>query len=152
MLPEKEHLFKKQLSKHSTGAYIELFREVRSSFEAVLTSGKTATEDRHRDRSVTFSAKIEELERDKLKLTEELLKGKIRADRAEKDLDQLKRAISALRQQDSQKMALISHYKIVTIKCLEEANGALQKFMLSRLDSGVENLGIQLDQGWVDLA
>ena len=34
-LPEKQHLFKKQLSKHSIGAYRELYREVGVSFEAV---------------------------------------------------------------------------------------------------------------------
>lgn len=32
--PEKEHLFKKQLSKHSVGAYMELCRDVGRSFEA----------------------------------------------------------------------------------------------------------------------
>ena len=36
ILPEKEHLFKKHLSKHSIGAYRELCREVGVSFEAVL--------------------------------------------------------------------------------------------------------------------
>ena len=36
-LPEKQHLFKKQLSKHSIGAYRELCREVGVSFEAVPT-------------------------------------------------------------------------------------------------------------------
>lgn len=36
-LPEKEHLFKKQLSKHSVGAYRTLCREVGVSFEAVRT-------------------------------------------------------------------------------------------------------------------
>jgi len=36
MLPEKEHLFKKHLSKHSIGAYRELCRGVGTSFEAVL--------------------------------------------------------------------------------------------------------------------
>ena len=35
MLPEKTYLFKKQLSKHSTGAYRELCRGVGVSFEAV---------------------------------------------------------------------------------------------------------------------
>jgi hypothetical protein len=34
-LPEKEHLFTKQLSKHSTGAYTELCRGVGVSFEAI---------------------------------------------------------------------------------------------------------------------
>ena len=37
-LPEKDHLFKKQLSKHSIGAYRALCREVGVSFEAVLTT------------------------------------------------------------------------------------------------------------------
>ena len=36
ILPEKEHLFKKHLSKHSIGAYRELCRGVDVSFEAVL--------------------------------------------------------------------------------------------------------------------
>ena len=36
--PEKEHLFKKHLSKHSIGVYMELWREVSVSFEAVLAS------------------------------------------------------------------------------------------------------------------
>jgi hypothetical protein len=36
MLPEKEHLFKKHLSKHSIGAYRELCRGVGVSFDAVL--------------------------------------------------------------------------------------------------------------------
>lgn len=37
-LPEKQHLFKKQLSKHSVGAYRALCREVGVSFEAVPTT------------------------------------------------------------------------------------------------------------------
>ena len=36
ILPEKEYLFKKHLSKHSIGAYRELCRGVGLSFEAVL--------------------------------------------------------------------------------------------------------------------
>jgi hypothetical protein len=35
VLSEKRHLFTKQLSKHSVGAYMELCREVGKSFEAV---------------------------------------------------------------------------------------------------------------------
>lgn len=35
-LPEMQHLFQKQLSKHSVGAYRELCRGVDVSFEAVL--------------------------------------------------------------------------------------------------------------------
>jgi len=37
-LPEKNHLFKKQLSKHSIGAYKELCRGVGVSFEAVAVT------------------------------------------------------------------------------------------------------------------
>ena len=37
-LPEKDHLFKKQLSKHSIGAYRALCREVGVSFEAIPTT------------------------------------------------------------------------------------------------------------------
>lgn len=33
--PERDHLFSKQLSKHSYGAYMELIREVGISFEAI---------------------------------------------------------------------------------------------------------------------
>jgi hypothetical protein len=36
-LPEREHLFTKQLSKHSIGLYMVLCREVGKSFEAVAT-------------------------------------------------------------------------------------------------------------------
>jgi len=36
MLPEKEHLFKKYLSKHSIGAYRELYRGVSILFKAIL--------------------------------------------------------------------------------------------------------------------
>ena len=34
-LSERQYLFTKQLSKHSVGAYLELYREVGESFEAV---------------------------------------------------------------------------------------------------------------------
>jgi len=36
ILPEKQHLFKKHLSKHSIGAYRELCRGIDVLFEAVL--------------------------------------------------------------------------------------------------------------------
>jgi hypothetical protein len=35
---DRKHLFAKQLSKHSIGAYMELCREVGKSFEAVVLS------------------------------------------------------------------------------------------------------------------
>ena len=44
VLPEKEYLFKKHMSKHSVGAYRELYRGVGISFEAILAS-ETAPPD-----------------------------------------------------------------------------------------------------------
>ncbi len=46
-LPERQHLFTKQLSKHSVGAYMELCREVDRSFKAVAqeTLGVSLSED-----------------------------------------------------------------------------------------------------------
>lgn len=44
-LPEKNHIFQKQLSKHSVGVYTEMCREVSVSFEAVpAPESKTAAE------------------------------------------------------------------------------------------------------------
>lgn len=37
-LPQRQHLFRKHLSKHSIGAYRELCREIGVSFEAVRAS------------------------------------------------------------------------------------------------------------------
>jgi len=56
-LPEKDHLFKKQLSKDSISAYRALYREVRVSFEAVLTtqSGLDAKNKIDEESSAIFS-------------------------------------------------------------------------------------------------
>ena len=37
VLPEKQYLFAKQLSKLSVGAYMELCREIGKSFEAIVS-------------------------------------------------------------------------------------------------------------------
>lgn len=42
--PEREHLFEKQLSKHSYRAYMELCREIGISFEAIPKSALTDEE------------------------------------------------------------------------------------------------------------
>jgi hypothetical protein len=39
--PEREHLFMKQLNKHGYGAYMELCREVGTSFEAIARPAST---------------------------------------------------------------------------------------------------------------
>ena len=128
ILPGKEYLFKKQMSKHSIGAYMELFREVGVSFEAVLTTSEPTSQEQNSGGSSSFSSKIAELEKNKLTLTEELCQWKTRAERAEIDLDQLRITIYTLGQQDVHKMALINYYRNVT-KSLQEASNAFEGFV-----------------------
>ena len=54
VLPEKQYLFSKQLSKHSIGAYMELCRGVGVSFEALpdSESGKASTAAAQGERAV----------------------------------------------------------------------------------------------------
>lgn len=89
ILPEKEHLFKKHLSKHSIGAYRELCRGVGVSFEAVLApeSSNTAEQKLLKGRGgarvggqdisspeISFTTVIEQLKREKFKMAAELSK------------------------------------------------------------------------------
>ena len=46
MLPEKQHLFMKHLSKHSIGTYRELCRGVGVSFEAILSHNSSNAAER----------------------------------------------------------------------------------------------------------
>ena len=63
-LPEKAHLFQKHLSKHTLGAYVELFDEVGRTFEAMAVSYGKASEASPRPEVVaaSFTTKIERLE------------------------------------------------------------------------------------------
>ena len=87
ILSEKEHLFKKHLSKHSIGAYRELCRGVGVSFEAVLAPGSSNTTEQKllkergvagvggQDKSspeISFTTVIEQLKRDKCQMAAEL--------------------------------------------------------------------------------
>lgn len=123
------------MSKHSIGAYMELVREVGTSFEAVLASGKTTSQDQSNDESATFSGKIAELERHKTSLMQELCQSESRVDRAKKEIEGLKTTILALEKQDAQKTQLINQYRNITVKSLEEANSAFQKYRLSAVTS-----------------
>jgi hypothetical protein len=129
VLPGKEHLFEKQMSKHSIGAYMELFREVGVSFEAVLATSETTKQDRGSDN--TFSRKIEQLESNKQSLIEELCLCKSRVERAEKEIDQLRTTVYRLKTQDAQKIDLINEYRNITVRSLKDANSAFEKFRLS---------------------
>jgi len=61
ILPEKQHLFKKHISKHSIGAYRELCRGVGVSFEAILShdssnaAGRKSLEERSEARVCVLS-------------------------------------------------------------------------------------------------
>ena len=107
-LPEKQHLFRKNLSKHSIGAYRELCRGVGVSFEASLVneSSKAAEERLSKERpgaivcvsciawpptnnmqntsnvDNTFTTVIEQLEAEKRKLTAELQESYVQAAKA----------------------------------------------------------------------
>jgi len=83
VLPEKEYLFKKHLSKYSIRVYIKLWWEVGVSFEAVLASKSnkyTQIKLQHSQQSqqessevkVSFTARIDRLELDNTKLSSEL--------------------------------------------------------------------------------
>jgi TolA-binding protein len=135
VLPGREHLFAKQMSKHSIGAYMELFREVGASFEAVLATAKATDRDQGSDGRATFSGTIAELERHKSSLMQELCQSESRAERAEREIDRLKTEILALERQDAMKADLINQYRNITVKSLENANSAFEKYRLSALAS-----------------
>ncbi|MCJ1426426.1 hypothetical protein MMC29_004329, partial [Sticta canariensis] len=82
-LPERQHLFTKQLSKHSLGAYMELCREVGKSFEAVArdSSGASFSGDEiqaSNSLDPSFSSTIYRLRED-VRLTDELICAKDKA-------------------------------------------------------------------------
>ena len=81
-LPEKRHLFRKQLSKHSIGAYRELCRGVGVSFEAVTRtpSRSDASKQLEQERmdlpcsagpEISFTSRIDQLRSENLRLIAE---------------------------------------------------------------------------------
>src|SRR5436190_4013832 len=76
VLPGKEHLFKKHLSKHSIGAYMELWREVGISFEAVQAAESKHLSQRKpqetADAKFSFTARIEDLQTENAELSNQL--------------------------------------------------------------------------------
>lgn len=138
VLPGKEHLFKKQMSKHSIGAYVELCREVGTSFEAVLATSKAIENDHKCEGGPTFTEKIAELEGHKLVLMQEICQLERQREQAEKETAQLKRTILEVEQRDAQKTELINQYRNVTVKSLEDANRAFETYRLAELTSSLD--------------
>jgi hypothetical protein len=161
-LPGKEHLFKKQLSKLSIGAYMELWREVGVSFEAVLAAKSTAFSNRKSQESVetkfSFTTAIEDLQADNVKLADRLNQWKDQVAKesnlkelAEEEVNRLKIRMQAAEmhnqqlQQEVQRLVLVAdHFRSITIRSSEEVSGVLEKlkFELCSSSSGQ-------DMGWM---
>jgi len=128
VLPEKKHLFAKNISSHSVGAYRELCEGIGITFEALpaTTTRKcfadnslakvSSTNLCDPESQVSFSAKIAELQREVIRLTLELSQWREQADsalelkqHAEEELKELTRTNGRL-QQDAQKQATIAQY------------------------------------------
>ena len=148
MLPEKSHLFKRQLSKHIIGAYKELCREVGVSFEAALApdlstfTGREPNEGRQGtismssppDPQTSFTAMIERLKLEKLTLVTEMNKSKDQAIKAtelkesgKEETNRLKLVIQSaemdkqMLQQDVQNLTgVVEYLRTTTVKSVDE--------------------------------
>ena len=148
MLPEKSHLFKKQLSKYTIGAYKELCREVGVSFEAALApksstfTGREPNEGRQGtismssppDPQTSFTAMIERLKLEKLTLAAEMNKSKDQVmkatelkESAGEETNRFKLVIQAaeideqMLQQDVQNLTgVVEYLRNTTVKSVDE--------------------------------
>lgn len=161
-LPGKEHLFKKQLSKHSIGTYMELWREVGVSFEAVLaTESREFSQGNQPGRAETklsFTTTIEDLQVDNAKLANRLNQWKDQVAKesklkelAEEEVNRLKIKMQAAEmhnqqlQQEVQRLVLVAdHFRSTTIRSTEEVNGVLEKLKFE-LHSSSDGQ----DMGWI---
>ena len=147
-LPEKSHLFRKQLSKHTIGAYKELCREVGISFEAALApesstfTGREPNAGRQStipirsplESQISFSTVIEQLRSDKLEMTAELERSYGHAMKAaelqaiaEEQATRLELTIQAaemdkqtLQQEVQSLTGVVEHLRNTTIKSVDE--------------------------------
>ncbi|KAL6240895.1 hypothetical protein RBB50_012154 [Rhinocladiella similis] len=80
--PEREHLFMKQLSKHSVGAYMELCREINVSIEAVAMVETNLAESKLSTSGVSYISQLDRLQSENARLTNALShsEDKIRAE------------------------------------------------------------------------
>lgn len=147
-LPEKNHLFKKQLSKHNISAYRELCREVGLSFEAALAPDSSSFTGREPNKGrqatislsspqtpqTSFTAVIERLKSEKLTLIAEMNKSKDKAmkatqlkEMAEEETNRLKLVIQGaemdkqMLQQNVQSLTgVIEFLRSTTVKSVDE--------------------------------
>jgi hypothetical protein len=154
VLPEKEHLFKKHMSKHSIGAYMELWRNVGVSFEAVLAAVSTEFSQRHpqesADARLSFTARIEDLQTENGKLSNQLNQWRDQAAKeselkklAEEHASRLK--IDNQQLQQVQKLALVADYlRSAIIRSSREVNRVLEK-----LKSELHSFPCRQDMSWI---
>jgi len=127
VLPEKRHLFSKNLSNHSIGAYKELCECVGISFEAVLKRSPArdsidpfAVYSPKPNRS--FSAQIAELENKAEKLTEEVSYWRIQADRllqSKNSVEEELRLVMVENRRHRQDKEENSRFKKTAISCFQ---------------------------------
>jgi hypothetical protein len=116
---------------------MELCREVGVTFEAVLASKSSECLQTEPQAKVSFTERIEELQADIVKLTNELNQWRDQAVYAKEELNRLKITMQAARRQDAQKMALLAkYYRNITIKSFQEMNGVFERFGLPSFSNG----------------
>ncbi|KAI9770497.1 MAG: hypothetical protein M1839_003178 [Geoglossum umbratile] len=167
-LPEKRHLFSKHLSKHSTSAYMQLCREVGTSFEAVNadTSAGHIAQVKQGDASLSqpdtsFAAKIEQLEAENSRLTSELNQWRDQAIKeseskryAQKEVDELQSTLQTARAEIQQMRHEINNWALTADffkkSTIQSYRGLNEEFLLlEKLKSEVPALcnGQSLD--WI---
>lgn len=147
-LPERSHLFRKQLSKHTIGAYKELCREVGISFEAALAPESSTFTGREPNAGrqgtipmssppeshISFYTVIEQLKLDKLELTAKLKRSHDHAIKAaelqalaEEEATRLQLTIQTaemdkqtLQQEVQSLTGVVEHLRNTTVKSVDE--------------------------------
>ncbi|PVH67456.1 hypothetical protein DL98DRAFT_507700 [Cadophora sp. DSE1049] len=116
VLPHKKHLFSKNISDHSIGAYKELCEGIDSAFEAVPVATTTQTRSAEHPPQASFSAKIDELREENENLERELKQWKDQAtaesklrQESEQERNQLRDANQTL-QCELQKSVMAAEY------------------------------------------
>ncbi|KAL7940635.1 hypothetical protein V8C42DRAFT_337033, partial [Trichoderma barbatum] len=130
ILPGKEHLFEKHMSKQTKGIYMELWREVGVTFEAVFPSNSRENRD---DKHPSFSDQIEELKTENTKLQQDLIQWRQYAESSDIECGRLQTENKDLKQREAQMVELINRYKVITMGSLREAYRAFEDFIPSEL-------------------
>ncbi|KAK2051914.1 hypothetical protein LY76DRAFT_673085 [Colletotrichum caudatum] len=131
ILPGQEHifghLFEKQMSKQSKGVYMELWREVGRSFEAVAYG---AHDENDGNQFISFSQQIDALYNENARLEHDSSWWRQKAEAAEREYSQLLRDHQKLELQRAEMIDRFSRYRSITLRTLQEACRTLEEFEL----------------------